>query len=126
VCSSDLPPSAIEGSEPVHGWCYYFEKADLARQQGDWQQVASLGDEAFALNDYPNDPVERMVFVEGYAHVGQWQRAVEISNQSREITPLMEPVICSLWSRIRANTPSSSNQQQSIAQATAGLSCPAQ
>jgi hypothetical protein len=120
------PPSAIEGSEPAHGWCYYFEKADLARQQGDWQQVASLGDEAFALNDYPNDPVERMVFVEGYAHVGQWQRAVEISNQSREITPLMEPVICSLWSRIRANTPSSSNQQQSIAQATAGLSCPAQ
>lgn len=30
---SQMP--AAYGAEPAHGWCYYFEKADLARQLGD-------------------------------------------------------------------------------------------
>jgi len=30
----------------VHGWCYYYQKANLARQQGDWEQVIALGREA--------------------------------------------------------------------------------
>ena len=42
-----VPPLTQFGKEPAHGWCYYFEKADLARQQQDWQQVAALGDQAF-------------------------------------------------------------------------------
>jgi len=63
------PDEQIFGAEPPHsGWCYYFEKADLARQLGDWAQVASLGDLAFNQTDYPNDPSERLVFIEGYAH----------------------------------------------------------
>ena len=57
----------IYGSEPAHNWCYYFEQADLARQMEDWEQLAELGDIAFKLDDYPNDPLERFVFVEGYA-----------------------------------------------------------
>ena len=39
------PPSVI-GEEPQHGWCYYFEKAELARQVGDWEKVVSFGNEA--------------------------------------------------------------------------------
>ncbi len=49
----------IYGPEPAHNWCYYFERADLARQIGDWTQVTNLGDKAFKLDDYPNDPLER-------------------------------------------------------------------
>ena len=67
---------AIYGPEPVHGWCYYFEKADLARQRSDWEEVVSLGEAAFKLNDHPNNPVERFVFIEGYAHMGDWERAM--------------------------------------------------
>ena len=37
----------IYNPEPGHGWCYYFEQADLARQMGDWERVVKLGDEAF-------------------------------------------------------------------------------
>ncbi|HSK65781.1 MAG TPA: hypothetical protein VK888_02560, partial [Anaerolineales bacterium] len=32
----------IYGPEPEHGWCYHFQKADLARQLGDWEQVVEL------------------------------------------------------------------------------------
>ena len=68
-------PAALYGEEPPYGWCYYFAQAEIARQQGDWDQVAALGDQAFALGDYPNDPAERLVFIEGYAHTGAWGRA---------------------------------------------------
>jgi hypothetical protein len=95
-----VPMTQIFGTEPSHGWCYYFEKADLARQQKDWAQVATLGDEAFAQGDYPNDPAERLVFIEGYAHTDQWEKAINLTHEAKAITPLMQPVLCKLWQRI--------------------------
>ncbi len=94
----------IFGPEPARGWCYFFEQADLARQQGDWAAVARLGDQAFAGSDYPNDPMERLPFIEGYAHVGNWGRAGELTRESDAITPLMRPILCKLWGRIAAHT----------------------
>lgn len=95
----------IFGAEPARGWCYYFEKADLARQLGDWDEVARLGEEAFASGDYPNDPMERLPFIEGYAHTGDWPRARELTQESDGITPLMRPILCKLWQRIEQDVP---------------------
>jgi hypothetical protein len=102
--SSAVMP-VIYGPEPAHGWCYYFEKADLARQFDDWQAVTRLGDEAFALNDYPNNPVERFVFIEGYAHAGKWDRALKLSRESYKISKeYVAPLLCTLWERIETET----------------------
>jgi hypothetical protein len=98
-------PDSLFAPEPVHGWCYYFEKADLARQFGDWQKVAELGDIAFKLNDHPNDPVERFVFIEGYAHTGNWERAVKLSRESYKVSKdFVGPLLCRLWERIQTET----------------------
>ena len=43
------------GPQPAHQWCYYFEKADIARQGGDWAQVAEIGDQVFSIPYYPDD-----------------------------------------------------------------------
>ncbi len=91
--------------EPAHGWCYYFQKAGLARQLGDWQEVTRLGDIAFKLDDHPNDPVERFVFIEGYAHIGNIERARELSLQSYKVSKnYMRPLVCKLWQRIARET----------------------
>ncbi len=91
----------IYGPEPAHNWCYYFEQADLARQEGDWKMVADLGDKAFNLDDYPNDPLERFVFVEGYAHIGEWEKALEYSQVSYSVSKnYVGPLLCQLWGRI--------------------------
>ena len=96
---------AIYGPEPEHGWCYYFQKADLARQMGDWEEVVRLGDKAFKLNDYPNNPIERFVFIEGYAHVGEWDRAIEYSKVSYKVSKdFVGPLLCQLWERVEAET----------------------
>jgi len=105
VTSSNAVMPAIYGPEPDHGWCYYFEHADLARQLGDWEEVVKLGNQAFKLDDHPNNPVERFVFIEGYAHVGEWERAVKLSRDSYKVSKeYVRPLLCRLWERIETET----------------------
>ena len=94
----------VYGPEPEHDFCYYFEKADLARQFKDWETVVTLAETALTL-EHPYNPAEQMVFIEGYAHVGEWAQAVELSEQAHEVSPeLVGPMLCRLWKRIRAET----------------------
>lgn len=72
-------PPSILGIEPDHDWCYYFEKGDLARQKGDWQEVVSMGDEAFNRSFSPGDLFEYLPFIEGYAHVKDWDMARKLT-----------------------------------------------
>ena len=98
-------PASLFGVEPAHGWCYYFEKAELARQFRDWEKVVELGDTAFKLDDHPNDPVERFVFIEGYANTGDWERALELSRESYRVSKnFVGPSLCWLWQRIEFET----------------------
>jgi hypothetical protein len=64
------PPDYLFGAEPAHGWCYFYEKASLARQQGDWDEVLGIGNEAFARGLAPADPIEWMPFLQAYAISG--------------------------------------------------------
>jgi hypothetical protein len=60
------PPPPVFGREPEHGWCYYFEKVELAIQQGDWGRALALSEEALAADLSPVDPVEWMPFLLTY------------------------------------------------------------
>jgi hypothetical protein len=76
--NSPTPPSDVFGKEPAHTWCYYYQKASLARQQHDWAEVARLGDEAIAKNYNAYDPLEWVPFMEGYINVGREVDALQI------------------------------------------------
>lgn len=114
----------IYGPEPTHGWCYYFEKADLAAQAGDWSRVVQLGDTAFQLNDYPNDPVERFPFIEGYAHEGNWTRAKELALQSYKVSPhYVGPLLCKLVTRMERELGSDNVNKSSLNDLRTKFSC---
>jgi hypothetical protein len=100
VLPARQPDADVFGAEPAHGWCYYFEKASLLAQQSNWQAAADLGDRAFTLGDYPNDPMERFVFIEAYARTGKLERARELSDEVLKITPLVQAPLEKLWERI--------------------------
>jgi len=68
------PPAIPFGAEPDHNWCYFYQKAELARQQGDWALVAALGTEAASLDLVPADPIEWMPFLQAYAVLGQIEK----------------------------------------------------
>ncbi len=101
------PSPQIFGPEPPHDWCYIFEKADLARQYGDWQRVVQFGDQAQAdgyslQNLSSNTPQEWLPFIEGYAHQNRWEEARQITQQVLEKEPRLAPRLCTLWVDLRS------------------------
>ncbi len=69
-----VPQEFAFGGEPEHNWCYFYEKAELALQLENWEEVASLGEEAIRLELHPEDPSEWLPFLYGYAITGNETR----------------------------------------------------
>lgn len=81
VGESPVPPAPIFGREPPHEWCYYYQRADLARQQGDWNEVAALYEEAVNAGFHPNDQIELMPFLQAYAVLGDQKQVKDLSTR---------------------------------------------
>lgn len=106
---------AFYGDEPPHGWCYYFQKAELARQFGDWDEVNNLADAAFKLDEHFNNPVELFVFIESYTHAGDWDEAIKLSKEARQVSKsYVDPLLCKLWKRIEAQTESNEERSEAL------------
>jgi hypothetical protein len=82
------PPAIIFGSEPAHDWCYYYQKASLARQRGDWETVLALDKEAARLGLTPTDVSEWMPFYEARFRTGNMAEANQIAADICAPTPL--------------------------------------
>jgi len=128
-------PALIYAANPVslpdfynpeisHSWCFYFSKAELARQTGDWKLVVSLGEQAFALGDRPNDPVENFVFIEGFAHAGEWADARKLTRETYKFSKeVMRPLLCALWQRIEREAPASAEKGTAVQGTRTDLQC---
>lgn len=73
--TSPLPSSRIFGAEPGHDWCYYYQKASLARQIGDWKEIGKLHDQVLALQLEAADKSEVIPFFEGLVNLGRYDDA---------------------------------------------------
>lgn len=115
----------ILGPEPRHSWCYFFEKAELARQMGDWPQVAAMADQALALNQrlYEVNAPEFLPFIEGYAHVGRWEEARKLTLESYRLFSRMERGLCDTWERLLQQTAPGPERQDAIIKLARTLSC---
>jgi hypothetical protein len=117
-------PESLYAPEASHGWCYYFEQADLARQTGNWSRIVELGSQAFKLDDYPNDPLERFPFIEGYAHQGNWRRVEELALQSFKVSPnYVGAPLCRLLNRIDREVGYSDEKKISLNDLNMKFSC---
>ena len=97
---SKNPPLEIFGEEIEHGWCYYFEKADLARQTGDWDTVLSLKAQADEKSLSPRNPSEWLPFLEAYIQTENWEEATTLVHASVEVDEKYIPGIIYTWDRI--------------------------
>lgn len=93
-----VPPDIPFGSEPAHDWCYYYQKASLARQIGDWNEVVRLGEEASTLELSPVDEIEWMPFLEGYAMQGKTDHVRAVIMSIKDIG--VREQACALLSRL--------------------------
>ena len=91
--TAPVPPHSIFGNEPAHDWCYYYQKASLARQSGNWEEVGKLYDEVRKLNLDTDDKSELIPFFEGLVNSGRYEEAKalykeEIKGQNEVRFPL--------------------------------------
>lgn len=75
------PPESVFGPEPAHAWCYFYQRATLARQTQNWDLVADLLAESSQKGFAPQDPVEWMPFVQASAMLGDIDQFQEIESQ---------------------------------------------
>jgi hypothetical protein len=73
------PPTIVFGPEPAHNWCYYYQKADLARQRMEWGDVQEIGEQAFSQGMMPKDLIEWVPFLQAYAVNGKVERLTELA-----------------------------------------------
>lgn len=104
---------AVFGKEPSRDWCYYFEKADLARQKGDWQTAVALGEEAERQNLRANVSLEYLPFVESYAHIRDWQKARQYSGLVSEDAQ-NQPMLCAMWHRVSESMKLNTEEQKRL------------
>ncbi|HNB37393.1 MAG TPA: hypothetical protein PK414_14300, partial [Anaerolineales bacterium] len=100
---SDAKPEmdkTLFGNEPKHGWCYFYAKAEIARQMGDWNKVVKLYKEAQNAELTPGLPVEYLPFIEAFALTGEMDTAVKLTERVIKGQPMLCPAVTSLWNRV--------------------------
>jgi hypothetical protein len=96
-----VSPESIFGPEPEHTWCYYYEKADLARQFGEWQKIIDLGNHADEQGYKPSFGMEYQPFIEGYARGGNWEQAYKFTVEANSLTNNMSKTLCADWKKLK-------------------------
>lgn len=81
------------------GWCYYYEKAELARQFEDWQKIVNLGEDAFGFGIKYFSTEELFPFIEGYAVSGDILVAQELTDEVLAASRTFRPQLCQIWER---------------------------
>lgn len=106
---ADAPPPALDktlfGAEPPHGWCYYYAKAELARQQGDWEAVVELYRQAQKEGWSASMPVEYLPFIEGFARTGDADTALRLTERTIEEQNTLCAALSTLWRRVLDTSP---------------------
>jgi len=75
------PQDIIFGTQPKHTWCYYYQKASLARQGGDWEAVIDFYNAAAEQDLHPNDQIELMPFLQAFAYSGEKKKVKQLSTR---------------------------------------------
>ena len=115
-------PPAFLGDEPEHNWCYTYLKAELARQQGDWETTAALGEEALRQSLAPRQPSEWLLFVEAFARSRDWDQALKLSEEVIA-DEFFRPALCNTWKRIQSTVSPIAEDQTVIKAALRDFNC---
>ncbi len=116
-------PESIYGKQNNQTWCYYFEKADLARQYGQWDEVVRLWQEARSAGEQADNGFEYIPFIEGYGHLEDWEQVKLLTKSAKKITAGLEPSLCTALDRLTESAPASQQRDDTIKNLKDDLKC---
>lgn len=89
------PPAHIFGQEPEHEWCYYYQKASLASQMGDWNAINELYQKVSENELEPRDQVEWIPFLIGMYQSGDIDGSINLYKEKFKRMDRFEILTCS-------------------------------
>jgi hypothetical protein len=116
-------PANIFGPLAEADWCYFFQKASLARQFEDWDQVVELWTTAEKESLRPSNGVELLPFMESFAHRGDWEQAQILTIRANQLTNGMKHTLCPLWEQIASQTTPSNERDRVIVDVNDRIGC---
>ena len=109
--------------EPERTWCYYFAKAELSRQQQDWDQVVQLMEEARSFGYEPEDPLEWLIYIEAQALTSNTEAAESLSRDVFRQENATRRGLCELWKRLQAQGSIGIKRESNIDQMLSDFEC---
>jgi hypothetical protein len=116
-------PESIYGKQNHQTWCYYFEKADLARQYSQWDEVVRLWNEADSIGVKTENGFEYIPFIEGFGHLEDWEQVKLLTKSAKKITAGVEPSLCSALDRLAVTAQASQQRDDTIKDLKDYLKC---
>jgi hypothetical protein len=104
-------------------WCFHYQRADLARQLGDWEQVIFFWNLAQQGGYAPGHGFEYIPFIQAYAHTGDWSQAFALTKQSNRASESMKTILCPTWEELVASTSFSPKRDSAVNDAKELLGC---
>ena len=101
-------------TKPEQDWCYFYEKADLANQFEEWDEVVHLWNAASSNDLKPGNGFEFIPFIESFAHSGDWETAMKMTRSSQKTAQGIDPLLCDVWAGLETDTPASGNKEFTI------------
>ena len=121
---SAQPPLELFGLEPGHNWCYYYLKADLARQQGDWEDVLDWYAQAERLGLTSLQDPEMYPKIEALIMTDDWLVARNLTDELLAGDPFLNRGLCAIWERSVENNPPQGTDRQFAEDLVDLLQCP--
>jgi len=84
--------------ENSNSFCYFYQKASLAADNQDWETVNAYYHQALQNGYHPNHALERIPFISGFLHAGQYEQAFSLSTDVLDISKSYQPVLCNYYS----------------------------
>ena len=94
-----IPPKEIFGAEPEHSWCYFFEKAELAGQYQDRDEVVRLMEEARQGGFAPQDVREYLPLLNAYVVSNRFEEAYDLTIRINRLSNNIGDSLCTAWLR---------------------------
>lgn len=94
--SATLPPEFFN-EVSTNQWCYFYQKASLAEQQGQWPMVIQQFELAEDSGLLPLNQSEWFPLIRAKIQMGELQEAIGISEKVKVYDQFTNQGLCSLW-----------------------------
>ena len=96
----NLKKSPIFLDEDQNNFCYYYQKAALAAENNNWDEVSDLWNASLSYKLKPNNASERLPFIQGLAHMNRYEESFALSLEITDISKSYEPLLCQFWNQL--------------------------